>query len=118
MRPGENVLNIPFGYDGQAMLWQQEAGFGFRMTGGYVSATLPDSVWRYPIVRAFYGAPLPPFPAQDLRALARGREVDVVLMRAHRPGSVARASPARRSASRAPRGHARLAGARHPGRAR
>ena len=80
VRPGENVLNIPFGFEGRAMLWQEEAGFAFRMTGGYVSATQPDSVWRYPIVRSFFGAPLPPFPAQDLRALASARQADVVLM--------------------------------------
>ena len=43
VHPGENVLIIPLSYDGQAMLWQEESGFGFRMTGGYVSATLPTS---------------------------------------------------------------------------
>ncbi len=37
VHPGENVLNIPCRFDGQAMLWQEEAGFGFRMTGGYVN---------------------------------------------------------------------------------
>ena len=44
------------------MLWQEEAGFGFRMTGGYVSATLPTALWQHPIVRSLYGAPMPPFP--------------------------------------------------------
>ena len=62
------------------MLWQQEAGFGFRMTGGYVSATQPQVLWRHPIVRSFFGAPLPSFPERDLRALARDRKVDVVMM--------------------------------------
>jgi hypothetical protein len=86
IHPGENVLIVPFSYDGQAMLWQEESGFGFRMTGGYVSATLPDEVWRYPIVRAIYGLPLPPFPDREVRALVRGRDVDVVLVRTGRPG--------------------------------
>ena len=80
VRPGENVLNIPLSFDGQAMLWQEEAGFGFRMTGGYVSATVPDALWRHPVVRSLFGAPLPPFPAGDLQALARERQADVVLM--------------------------------------
>jgi hypothetical protein len=86
VNPGENVLTIPLSFDGQAMLWQQQAGYGFRLTGGYVSATLPDALWRRPIVRALYGAPLPPFPDRDLRALARDRQVDVVLLRRGRPG--------------------------------
>jgi hypothetical protein len=80
VRPGENVLNIPFAYEGLAMLWQEEADFGFRMTGGYVSATQPEVLWRHPIVRSFFGTPMPPFPERDLRALARERQVDVVLM--------------------------------------
>ena len=86
LHPGENVLIIPFSFDGQAMLWQEESGFGFRMTGGYVSATQPDEVWRYSIVRAILGQPLPPFPDGAVRALVRGRDVDVVLVRRGRPG--------------------------------
>ena len=41
---------------------------------------------EYPIVRAIYGAPLPPFPGRELRALARERQVDVVLLRRGWPG--------------------------------
>jgi hypothetical protein len=86
IRPGENVLTVPFSYDGQAMLWQQESGFGFRLTGGYVSATLPEELWKYSIVRSIYGLPLPPLPNGEVRALTRGRDVDVVLVRRGRPG--------------------------------
>jgi hypothetical protein len=86
IHPGENALIIPFSYDGQAMLWQEESGFGFRLTGGYVSATLPEELWRYPLVRAIYGLPLPPFPDREARALVSGRDVDVVLLRQGRPG--------------------------------
>jgi hypothetical protein len=85
VHPDENVMIIPFSYDGQAMLWQQESGYGFRMTGGYVSATFPDVLWASPIVRAIYGAPMPPFPEREFRTLARDRHVDVVLLRSTRP---------------------------------
>ena len=78
MHPGENVFIIPFAFDGQAMLWQEESGFGFRLTGGYVSATFPAVLWDSPIVRAIYGAPLPPFPGRQVRAFVRARDVDVV----------------------------------------
>jgi hypothetical protein len=80
VHPGENVLNIPVSFDGQAMLWQEEAGFGFRLTGGYLNAKVPDALWAHPVVRALFGAPIPPFPARDLRAMANERKVDVVLM--------------------------------------
>jgi hypothetical protein len=86
VHPGENVFIIPFAFDGQAMLWQEESGFGFRMTGGYVSATFPAALWQSPIVRAIYGAPLPPFPAGYVRAFVRDRDVDVVLLRSGWPG--------------------------------
>jgi hypothetical protein len=86
VHPGENVMIIPFSFDGQAMLWQEQADFGFRMTGGYVSATFPEPLWRSPIVRAIYGAPLPPFPDREFRSFARDRQIDVVLLRRGRPG--------------------------------
>jgi hypothetical protein len=87
VHPDENVMIIPFSYDGQAMLWQQEAGYGFRMTGGYVSATFPDALWASPIIRAIFGAPMPPFPEREFRMLARDRLVDVVLLRDSRAGA-------------------------------
>lgn len=86
VHPGENVFIIPFAFDGQAMLWQEEAGFGFRLTGGYVSAVFPAAIWASPIVRAIYGAPLPPFPGREVRAFVRDRQVDVVMLRSGWPG--------------------------------
>jgi hypothetical protein len=91
MHPGDNALIIPFSFDGQAMLWQQESGFRFRMVGGYVSATQPDEVWRYPIIRSIYGQPLPPFPDREVHALLRGRKVDVVLLRVGRSAPLQKA---------------------------
>ena len=86
VHPDENAMIIPFSYDGKAMLWQQQAGYGFRLTGGYVSATFPEALWKSPIVRAIYGTPLPPFPEREVRAFARDRQVDVVLLRRGWPG--------------------------------
>jgi hypothetical protein len=86
VRPDENVLTIPFSYEGESMLWQQEAGFGFRLTGGYVTAVLPHALLRRPIVLSFYGAPLPRAPQRALRDLTRDRHVDVVLLRRGWPG--------------------------------
>ncbi len=112
VHPGENVFVIPFAFDGQAMLWQEESGFGFRLTGGYVSAVFPPALWASPIVRAIYGAPLPPFPGREVRALVRDRQVDVVMLRSRLAGAVAEGAE-RGTRTAAPGGrHARLAGAR------
>ncbi len=112
VHPGENVFIVPFSFDGQAMLWQQESGFGFRMTGGYVSATFPARALGEPdrardLRRAAAAVPRPrgararARPARRRRAPARGLAGPV----GGRPALGLRA-PARG------RGHARVAGAR------
>ena len=74
VHPDENVLTIPLSYDGQAMLWQEEAGFGFRLTGGYVSATLPDGAVEVPDrARDLRGADAAVPGARGTRAHARSR---------------------------------------------
>jgi hypothetical protein len=40
---GQNVLLLPFGTLGDAMMWQQRAGFWFRDAGGYISPYPPSS---------------------------------------------------------------------------
>ena len=40
--PGQTVLALPFGIEGESMYWQVEDGFRFRLAGGYLSISLPD----------------------------------------------------------------------------
>jgi hypothetical protein len=40
---GENVLLLPFGTLGDAMMWQARTGFWFRDAGGYISPYPPSS---------------------------------------------------------------------------
>jgi hypothetical protein len=86
IRPGDNVLVVPIGFLDNSMLWQQRAGYGFRMAGGYVSATVPYNMWRFPMAKALYGLPLPPDPAGELRRFLNARSVDVIVLRADTPG--------------------------------
>jgi hypothetical protein len=44
LQPNENVLMLPAPNWTDAMLWQAEAGYRFRMAQGYVSPQLPDDV--------------------------------------------------------------------------
>jgi hypothetical protein len=43
-QPDENVMMLPFPSAGDAMLWQAEAGFGFRMANGNLSPSPPSGV--------------------------------------------------------------------------
>ncbi len=79
IRPNENVLIVPFSYLGSSMLWQERAGFAFRQTGGYVSATIPGMIAAYPLTAALYGGPLPARPELELRRFLCGREVAAVI---------------------------------------
>ena len=47
LAPGDIVLPEPVGIGGQAMLWQVEAGFRFRMAGGRIQ-TSPPSAFLHP----------------------------------------------------------------------
>jgi hypothetical protein len=80
LRPNANVLLVPVSFQGNGMFWQARAGFGFRMTGGYVSAIPPNEVWRYPTYQALFGLPQPIEPARELRRLLIERKVDDVVV--------------------------------------
>jgi hypothetical protein len=40
---GETVLVMPYGWNGDSMLWQAETGFYFRMPGGYLGHIAPSN---------------------------------------------------------------------------
>jgi hypothetical protein len=48
---GETVMFLPFGYNGEAMKWQAQSGFFFRVAGGYLSV-IPHEYAAWPIVTA------------------------------------------------------------------
>ncbi len=51
--PGETVMALPFRGDGEALLWQAERGFRFRLAGGDIGPDIPTSFlnppWILPI---------------------------------------------------------------------
>jgi hypothetical protein len=48
--PGENILPLPVGQDGVAMLWQTTADFRFTMAGGYLASHPPGSFVTSPAI--------------------------------------------------------------------
>jgi len=52
LAPGDTVLILPWGEDGQGTLWQATSAFYFRLAGGYLGAVTPAEYQRWPIVRA------------------------------------------------------------------
>jgi hypothetical protein len=79
LRPGENVLVLPYGKNADAMLWQVETGFRFRMAGGYISAGVPKSYDRRS-VRQLVANTVPSRGARDLLALADAMDVSTILV--------------------------------------
>jgi hypothetical protein len=70
LRHGENVLVIPFGHNGDAMLWQAATGFYFRMPEGYVSVVPPPDFAGDPFLGTLYdGTPATGVDAQLARFL-------------------------------------------------
>ena len=52
LKRDETALVIPYGWNGNSMLWQAQTGMYFRMAGGYLSSEVPDDYWRDPVVQA------------------------------------------------------------------
>ncbi|HEX3409393.1 MAG TPA: hypothetical protein VHS07_03900, partial [Candidatus Binataceae bacterium] len=51
LAPGETVMVLPFAFNGEAMKWQAQSGFYFRLAGGYLSV-IPHEYAAWPIVPA------------------------------------------------------------------
>jgi hypothetical protein len=53
--PGATVLALPFGMDGNSMEWHVEAGFRFRLAGGYISWAPPAGYRRLSVLQELAG---------------------------------------------------------------
>ncbi len=81
LHPGETVVILPYGFEGDGMLWQALCAFHFRMAGGYTgfAPPIPAEYERWPIVDALYDvAPIPDAGGQ-FRAFLKSHNVDAVI---------------------------------------
>lgn len=81
LEPGETVVILPYGFEGDAMLWQALCAFSFRMAGGYTgfAPPIPAEFERWPIVGALYDvAPIPDAGGQ-FKAFLKSHDVGAVI---------------------------------------
>jgi hypothetical protein len=75
----EITLILPYGREGNSMLWQAQAGMYFRMAGGYAGLTPPEFA-RWPAVNSlFTGAPCFDF-AQQLKFFLATHGVKTIVL--------------------------------------
>ncbi|MGH7925798.1 MAG: hypothetical protein ACREQH_14535, partial [Candidatus Binatus sp.] len=77
LRPGENVLVLPFGTRGSSMLWQAETGMYFRMVGGW-TGIVPQEFRNWLIVRAFSNPAYIPDGSAQLHAFMAHHAVSTI----------------------------------------
>jgi hypothetical protein len=85
LHEGENVLVIPYGANGNGMLWQAEAGLYFRMVGGWTGSA-PRDFFRWPIIYTLYSGQLIPDYAAQLRAYLAAHAVHEIVVVEGTPG--------------------------------
>jgi len=81
LQPDETVVILPYGFEGDGMLWQALSAFHFRMAGGYTgfAPPIPAEYERWPIVDALYDvAPIPDASGQ-LKAFLKSHDVGAVI---------------------------------------
>ncbi len=83
LRPGENVLLLPYGAKGQAMAWQALTGMYFAMAEGWTGPT-PPSFAAWPIMDTFnYGVDIPEKQFQLSAFVAVHRVTAIMIDRRH-----------------------------------
>jgi hypothetical protein len=81
LSPGENILILPYGREGNSELWLAYAHTYFRLAGGYVSlAPLPKEFVHYAITDSFYNLALIPHADEALKVFLAQKQVSKVII--------------------------------------
>jgi hypothetical protein len=86
LHEGETVLVIPYGANGNGMLWQAETEMHFRMAEGVGTGSIPRDFFRWPINYTFYSGHLIPDYAVQLKAYLAAHAVRKILVVDGTPG--------------------------------
>lgn len=84
--PGSTVLALPIGVTGRSDYWQVEAGFAFRLAGGYVGWALPSEYAGLSIIHELNGRPPRGHLAPRLCSFLKMTGARTVLLRQHAKG--------------------------------
>ena len=81
LAPGETVVILPYGINGNSMAWQLQSGWYFKMAGGY-AGNPPLEFRQWPIVRVFYrvGTVALPAAGDQLKAFLATHRASAVLV--------------------------------------
>jgi hypothetical protein len=79
LQKGETIVVLPYGYNGDSMLWQATTHMYFAMAEGYGGAR-PEEFQKWPIVEAFLKGSYVPEPIIQLRAFLTAHRVNVVIV--------------------------------------
>ncbi len=81
IQPDQIAVVLPYGFEGEAMLWQALSGFHFRLAGGYTgfAPPIPDEYERWPIVDALYDVALLPQASGQFKAFLKRHDVSIVI---------------------------------------
>jgi len=81
LSPGDTVVVLPYGINGNSMTWQLESGWYFKMAGGY-AGNPPLEFRQWPIVRVFYRVGTVELPAagDQLKAFLATHRATAVLV--------------------------------------
>jgi hypothetical protein len=81
IQPDETVVILPYGFEGDGMLWQALSAFEFRMAGGYTgfAPPIPAEYERWPIVDALYEVAPIPDAGRQFKAFLKSHDVGAVI---------------------------------------
>jgi hypothetical protein len=81
LQPGETAVILPYGFEGDGMLWQALCGFYFQMAGGYTgfAPPIPAEYERWPIVDALYDVAPIPEAGRQFKAFLKSHDVGAVI---------------------------------------
>lgn len=78
--PNETVMILPFASNGEAMQWQAQSAFHFRVAGGYFSV-IPHEYMAWPIVPALLDeAPYIPGYADQFKAFLAAHDAHAIMV--------------------------------------
>lgn len=88
-KPGATLVVLPYGNEGNSMLWQAVDEMGYRMTGGYLSF-VPSAFAQSVVVAELYGrVPTRSDFGAQLAAFCRQHRVEAVVMTPGTPSALA-----------------------------
>lgn len=79
LKQGETVVIMPYGYNGNSLLWQAETGMYFAMAEGGFGAQ-PEEFRQWPIVAAFHAQTFVPAALEQLTAFLASHDVSAIIV--------------------------------------